>query len=319
MKARYCYLSPRTSWFALSILLTVGVFFPEGAAAQAKTERVAILKSANIKPYNQAIEAFKNNLPIKHSLIHEYNLEGEVENGPDIVQNILDSNVDLVLTVGLKATLVAKYEIREIPVIFCMVLNPKKFELEAPNLKGISLAIPFKDQLLLLQSIIPTLSRVGVLYDPEKSGHLVKKGESQAHELGIELITQGVSSQKDMPTALRQMLPRIHAIFLLPDSTVLTEDSFDFLIKETLEKRVPVMGFSSGLVRKGALVGTYINYDDVGEQAAGLANNLLNGNSLNGQRIITPRRFRKAINLNTAHFLGLSISPNVLKEFDERY
>lgn len=319
MKARYCYLSPRKAWFALSILLTVGLLFPEVAPAQAKTERVAILKSANIAPYNQTIEAFKNNLPIKQSLIHEYNLEGELENGPDIVQNILDSKIDLVLAVGLKATLVAKFEIHEIPVIFCMVLNPKKFDLEAPNLRGISLAIPFKEQLLLLQSIIPTLSRIGILYDPEKSGHLVEMGGGQAHELGIELIAQEVSSQKDLPIALRQMLPRIHAIFLLPDSTVLTEDSFDFLIKETLENHVPVMGFSSGLVRKGALVGTYINYDDVGEQAAGLAKNLLNGHSLDGKRIVAPRRIRKAINLNTAHFLGLSISPNVLKEFDQRY
>jgi putative ABC transport system substrate-binding protein len=317
--SKYCYLSPRKSWVALSILLTLGLFFPEGATAQAKTERVAILKSANIAPYNQAIEAFKSNLAIKQSLVYEYNLEGELENGLDIVQNILGSKVDLVLAVGLKATLVAKLEIPEIPVIFCMVLNPKKFDLEVPNLTGISLAIPLKDQLLLLQSIIPTLSRIGVLYDPDKSGYLVKKGEGHAHELGMELIAQEVSSQKDLSTALRQLLPRIHAIVLFPDSTVLTEDSFDFLIKETLEKHVPVMGFSSGLVKKGALVGTYINYDDVGEQAAMLAKAILNGNSLNGKRIIAPTRFRKAINLNTAHFLGISISPNVLKEFDERY
>jgi len=319
MKARYYSLSPRKSWFGLSVLLIVSLFFPEGAPAQPKTERVAILKSADIAPYNQAIEAFRNNLPIKRSLIHEYNLKGEMENGPDIVQNILDSKVDLVLAVGLKASLVAKIEIREIPVIFCMVLNPQKFELEAPNLKGISLAIPFKEQFLLLQTIIPKLSRIGILYDPEKTGHLVEKSEGDAHEFGIELIAQRVSSQKDLPQALREILPRVHAISLLPDSTVLTEDSFDFILKETLEKRVPVMGFSSGLVRKGALVGTYINYDDVGEQAAALAKNLLNGSSLNGKKIIAPTRFRKAINLNTAHFLGLSISPNVLKEFDERY
>ena len=197
MIAKYWYLSPRKSWVGLVILFTFGLFFPEGASAQAKTERVAILKSADIAPYNQAIEAFRSNLPIKHSLVHEYNLMGELENGPDIAQNIFDSKVDLVLAVGLKASLVAKIEIREIPVIFCMVLNPKKFELEAPNLKGISLAIPFKEQFFLLQKIIPTLSRIGVLYDPEKSGHLVKKSRGEAQDLGIELIAQGVSSQKD--------------------------------------------------------------------------------------------------------------------------
>ncbi len=317
--AKDCSLFLRKSWVALSILLAVSVFFPEGTTAQTKTQRVAILKSANIAPYNQAIEAFKSNLPNKQAHVYEYNLEGDLENGPHIVQTILNSNIDLVLAVGLKATLVAKLEISEIPVIFCMVLNPKKFNLEAPNLTGISLAIPFKEQVLLLQSIIPTLSRIGVLYDPDKSGHLVKEGKAQAQELGITLTGQEVSSQKDFPTALRQLLPGIHAICLFPDSTVLTEDSFDFLIKETLEKQLPVMGFSSGLVKKGALVGTYINYEDVGEQAAMLAKASFNGHSLNGKRIRAPTRFRKAINLNTAHFLGLDIPPNVLKEFDERY
>ena len=112
---------------------------------------------------------------------------------------------------------------------------------------------------------------MGVLYDTEKSGAVVAKAERQAKELGLELVTQTMSSQKELPAALRQMIPRIHALWLLPDSTVMTGDSFDFLLKETLEYQVPVVGFSSGLVRKGALVGTYINYDDVGKQAAILA------------------------------------------------
>lgn len=315
----YSFFSIRKPWLTLAILLTLGFFFPEGTSAQEKTERVAILKSADIAPYNQAIKAFKNNLNARQSLIQEYNLEGKLENGAEIARSILDSKVDLVLTVGLKAALVAKSEIRKIPVIYCMVLNPKKFELEAPNLQGISLAIPLREKLLLLQSIVPTVSRIGVLYDPEKSGHLLKDSEVQAHELGVELIAVGVSSQKELPTALREILPRVHVICLFPDSTVLTEDSFDFLIKETLKKNIPVMGFSAGLVKKGALVGTYINYVDVGEQAGELAKDLLNGQSMNGKKLITPTRFRKAINLNTAHFLGLSISPNILKEFDDRY
>ena len=319
MRAGVRYILPRELWLSLSVFLTVGWFFPEGTSALEKTERVAILKSANIAPYNQAIQAFKNNLAIKESLLHEYLLEGELGEKSDIVPKILGSRADVVLAVGLKATLMAKIEIREIPVIFCMVLNPKRYNLEAPNLKGISLAIPLRDQLLLLQTVVPTVSRVGVLYDPEKSGPLVKNGEAQVHELGIELVGQKVSSQKELPAALREILPRIHALWLFPDSTVLTEDSFEYLLKVSLEKRVPVMGFSTGLVQKGALLGTYINYDDIGEQAAGLAKKVLKGQSLNDKNLLTPTQYRKAINLNTAHFLGLSISPKVLKEFDQRF
>ena len=319
MNAGYVHLSARQSWIAVFFLFAGGVLFLISNPAWGKADQVVVLKSANITPYNQAIEAFKKNLPVRHPLIQEFDLEGDLKRGPDIARRILEAKADLILAVGLKATLVAKLEIREIPVIFCMVLDPNRFDLEASNLRGIGLGIPFTEQLLPLKTIMPKLLRIGVLYDPEKSGHLVAKAEAQVKELGLELVAQSMTSQKDLPTVLRQMMPRIHALWLLPDSTVLTEDSFDFLLKETLENHIPVVGFSSGLVRKGALVGTYINYDDVGEQAAVLAESLLNGHPENGKRIIAPRQFRKAINLNTAHYLGLSISPNTLKEFDERF
>ena len=62
MNMKYDPTSRGNFWFALIIFLTAGHFFPEAPLAQAKNERVAILKSANIAPYNQAIEAFKINL-----------------------------------------------------------------------------------------------------------------------------------------------------------------------------------------------------------------------------------------------------------------
>ena len=136
------HTSQGQSGFFLAILLAVSSLILGGDQADAKAEKVAILKSANIAAYNQAIDAFKKNMPMRQSLVHEYNLEGEMEAGADIAQDILDSNVDLVLAVGLKATLVAKLEIREIPVIFCMVLNPKKFDLDAPNMRGVGLSVP---------------------------------------------------------------------------------------------------------------------------------------------------------------------------------
>ena len=321
MKLLRVHLFLRTShslFFASLAMISLGLL---GLVTEVKAKTVAVLTSADISSYNQAIQAFGQNLPEGSNLVlKKYNLEGDLAKGHAIVQQILHSGVDLVLAVGLKAALVAKLDIHRVPVIFCMVLNPMKFDLRASNLTGIALEIPFQEQILPLRTIVPTLTRIGVLYNPNKTGRLLRSARGEAERLGLNLVAHPVTSNKEVPSALREIVPQIQALWLLPDSTVLTEDSFDFLLKVTLEHNVPVVGFSSGLVQKGALVSTYIRYDDVGKQAAELAEDLLNedrSRTLNG--MISPKPLRLAINLKTANFLGLSVSPHALNRFDKRF
>ena len=305
-------------FFASLTMITLGLL---GLVPEVKAKNIAVLTSADISSYNQAIQAFGQNLPEGSNLVlRKYNLEGDLAKGHAIVQQILQSGVDLVLAVGLKAALVAKMDIDQVPVIFCMVLNPMKFDLRGANLTGIALEIPFQEQIRPLRTIVPTLTRIGVLYNPNKTGRALKRARGEAKKLGLDLVAHAVTSPKEVPTALREIVPQVQALWLLPDSTVLTEDSFDFLLKVTLEHNVPVVGFSSGLVQKGALVSTYIRYDDVGKQAAELAQALLNegrSRTLNG--MIAPKPLRLAINLKTANFLGLSVSPHALNRFDTRF
>ena len=291
-----------------------------GRSVSAKAHTVAVLTSSDITPYNQAIQSFGKNLPNGSTLVHKENLKGNLANGPRIAQRILDSQADLLLAVGLKAALVAKMEIPDIPVIYCMVLNPMKFDLQAPHMTGIALEIPFEEQVLPLRMIMPTLNRIGVLYNPQKTEELVRKARHQAKRAGLELVVQAVTSQKDVPAALREMIPQVQALWLLPDSTVLNEDSIEFLLRATLEKNVPVVGFSSGLVKKGALVSAYISYEDIGKQAAELSTTIL-AQELSGTpgELLPPNRLRLAINLKTVNFLGLSISPDILNRFDKLF
>ena len=321
MKRLRCHSFLRTSPSLVFALLFIMLFGQLGLAPAAKAKNVAILTSADISSYNQAIQAFGQNLPEGSDyVLRKYNLEGDLEKGHAIVQQILHSGVDLVLAVGLKAALVAKTDIHRVPVIFCMVLNPMKFDLRASNLTGIALEIPFQEQILPLRTIVPNLTRIGVLYNPKKTGRLLNSAQDEAKRLGLRLVAQAVTSRKEVPSALREIVPQIQALWLLPDSTVLTEDSFDFLLKVTLEHNVPVVGFSSGLVQKGALVSTYIRYDDVGKQAAELAEDLLKaGRSRSFNGMISPKPLRLAINLKTANFLGLSVSPHALNRFDKRF
>jgi putative ABC transport system substrate-binding protein len=297
----------------LAVLWLAAIGLPNSAHAN----EIAILKSADIAPYNQAIEGFKANLP--GNVFTEYDLQGDVARGRKLARKIRASDANLVLAVGVKAALVAKLELLDIPVIFCMVLDPAKHDLSAPNMTGILLEVPIERQLATMRSALPGRKKIGLLYDPEKTAALVQEARRLAKELNIELVERQVSSEKDVPAALRALLPTIEALWLVPDSTVLNEDSIKFLLNTALDSNVPVIGFSSDLVRSGALVGLSVRYDDAGRQAGLLAKRILSGQPVPFSTVVPPEQVRLSLNLKTASFLGISVPPDLVGRADEVY
>jgi len=279
---------------------------------------IAILKAADLAAYNQAVAGFKDAMPPGTTFI-ELDMQGDVARGQKLARRIRASDATLLLAVGVKAALVARSEIVDIPVIFCMVLDPAKHDLKAPNMTGIRLEVPVERQFRAMRSVLPSLKRIGVLYDPEKTGHLVDEARLLAKSMGLDLVVKQVNTEKEVPPTLRALLSQVEALWLVPDSTVLTEDSLKFVLGTALDFNVPVIGFSSELVRSGALVGLSVNYEDVGRQAGLLAKKILSDQARPFATTFPPERLHLALNLKTARFLGIVIPQEVVKNADELY
>jgi putative ABC transport system substrate-binding protein len=301
--------------FVRCLLLAISVVFPQ-LGYSASTHDIAILKSADITAYNQAVETFKAAMP--DSKFVAYDLQGDLERGYKLAKKIRATNADLVLAVGIKAALAAKREIPDIPIVYSMVLDPQKNGLTADNMVGITLEVPVERQFREMRSVLPGLKRVGVLYDPEKTGDLVDEARRQARNVGIELIGRQLRSEKEVPAATRSLIPEIEALWLIPDSTVLTEESINFLLSAALESNRPIIGFSSELVRNGALIGLSVNYEDIGRQAAGIARKIFNG-QLKAPAVFPPEKLRLALNVKTGKFLGIAIPADVVNRADQLY
>jgi len=297
----------------LAVLCLFGISLP----AEASGTEIVILKSADISAYNQAIDSFKAALA-GSATITEYDMQGDVARGRKLARKVRASTADLVLAVGIKAALAAKLEIVDIPIIYCMVLDPEKNGLNAPNMVGIMLEVPLDRQFKEMRSVLPGLKRLGVLYDPEKTGDLVEDARRVGKAFGVELVTRQVHSDKEIPAALRGLIPQVDAFWLIPDSTVLTEESISFLLTTTLDSNIPVIGFSPELVRSGALVGLSVNYEDVGRQAALLTRKIFSA-QIKAPATFPPEKLRLALNLKTGKFLGVQIPPDVLNRADQLY
>lgn len=279
---------------------------------------IIILKSSDISAYNQAIDGFKAALP-NGVILSEYDLQGDLEKGRKLARKIRASDPALVFAVGLKAAKAAQLEIVDIPVVYSMVLDPSKYGLNTQNMTGILLEVPIERQLAMIRSLLPNLKHVGTLYDPAKTTALIDEARRLLKPNGTELIPLQINSERDVPGGLRTLLPSVDVLWLVPDSTVLNDESLRFILNTALEERVPVIGFSREFARSGALLCLSVNYGDIGRQAGQLSRKLLDGQLSLPLKPWHPERIETSLNLKTAKFLGIEIPRELEQKADELY
>lgn len=302
---------------ALWLTLVVLVGYTSGVHAAPPVE-IAILNSSDIAAYQEAIAGFKATGP-RGAIYTQYDLQGDLDLGKKLARKIRASDAALVLAVGLKAALAAKLEIIDTPIVYMMILDPLKHQLTAPNMTGTTLEVTADRQLKLIRTFLPAIHRVGVLYDPKKSAAKVKEAAQHAAAAGMTLQAYPVESEKDVPSQLRNLLADSEALWLLTDSTVLTNDSVHFLIQSAMAQHVPVIGFSPEFIRLGGLLGISVSYGEVGRETGMLAKRIMDGERVNPLRPMPIERLKITVNLKTARFLGLSLPPELNSLIDETY
>jgi len=286
--------------------------------AGAATLEIAILKSSDMKAYNDAVKGFKATAP-GGATYTEYDLRGDLERGKQVARKIRASDSSLVVAVGLKAALAAKLEIVDTPVVYMMVLDPLKHHLTAANMAGTTLEIPADRQFKMLRMFLPDLHRIGILYDPGKTASKVKDAEPQAAANDFQLRGFPVENEKEVPQQLRALLSASDALWLMPDSTVLTDESIRFILESALAKHVPVIGFSPEFTRLGALLSLSINYSEVGRETGLLAKRILDGEKVLPLKPVSVQRLGITVNLKTARYLGITFPKELNGLIDEIY
>jgi len=279
---------------------------------------IAILKSSDIAAYHEAIAGLKATGPIG-AIYTEYDAQGDLELGKKLARKLRASNTSLVVAVGLKAALAAKVEIVDVPIVYMMVLDPLKHQLTTANMTGTLLEVPVDRQLKIMRTFLPTLHQLGTLYDPAKSSSRVKDAMQQATISNFQLKGLPVESDKDLPQQLRTLLSDIEALWLIPDSTVLTNESIQFILESALARQIPVIGFSPEFTRLGALLSMSVNYGEVGRETGLLAKRVLDGELLLPLTPMPIERLKVTVNLKTAKFLGITFPKELTSLIDETY
>ena len=224
----------------------------------------------------------------------------------DVVRRIYREKPDIVLAIGIDALHEVR-RIKDIPIVYCMILNPKSILADKDNVTGVSLHIDPEKQLSVLKKTMPSLTNIGLLYDPAMTGGFVKKARLAAGKAEISLITEEVTRSKDVPEKLEGMKGKINAFWMLPDLTVVTPETVEFLLLFSIENSIPVITFSEKYLEMGALISINIDAVDIGRQAWELSRMVLSGKDIRSIQKADARKEVVTVNQRAAKKFGISI------------
>jgi putative ABC transport system substrate-binding protein len=181
------------------------------------------------------------------------------------------------------------------------------------NLTGVTNGGSEPRRLERLVELVWGIQRVYIPYNPNDPSAQAALGSVQmaADELGIELLLQPASNDSEMAAAASAIPAEAEALFLLPDSLALSQT--EALVAATLARKIPFSSPTVDQVENGALFSFGINLIDVGEQAARLADQILDGQAP-ADLPVEEAEFFLVINLTTAEAIGLTIPDEILNQ-----
>ncbi len=323
MRGRFMDVRPSPFFRVILFLLISGIFSvitPSHRSALAdtpeagRTPDIVIFVSKNIRPYVEAADGMADGFAgLPEARVRKFFLDRlTARAAADQAASIsADESVNLVAAIGPEAAAFV-WEAFPDPLpakIYAIILNPEKIIGSYAVVNGVSLNIPPTVQLGMIRQGLPSLQRIGIIYDPDINQDFFNVAADAAKQAGIGIVPVTVSSPREIPDIINQAWDRIDAIWLIPDRTVISESIAQYIIKQAVLKKIPVIGYNQFFYDSGAALSFVFDYRDLGGQAADLAVELASGEAPVDRRVPV---FQVWLNAGVMQKLGISV-PDVIK------
>jgi putative tryptophan/tyrosine transport system substrate-binding protein len=252
--------------------------------------------------------------------------DGQKSRLPGVAAELVNAKVDIIVTAGSEAAAAVKHATSSIPVVLAtggdLVAMGIVPSLARPggNVTGvISMTSELGGKRLeLLRQLIPRVSRVAILRDPNNRGSraLVSEADRAAKSLGLVLQIVAVHGQKDLAGAfLTAKRAGADAVMFAENTAYIPHRQH--VADLAITHRLPTMAPAKEYALAGVLVSYGTDYSDLFRRAAVHVDKILKGAKPGDMPIEQPTTFELVINLKTAQALGLTIPPSLLARADQ--
>ncbi|MBI4225355.1 MAG: ABC transporter substrate-binding protein [Candidatus Sungbacteria bacterium] len=326
--------------FTALLLITIGTAwwmrYRTAPASAPKIYRIGIL-SRGKGSYEVAVKGFQERLR-EFGYVEGQNVAYDIryvstpEELDKAANDFAAAGVDLINTYSTPATQAAFKATQQIqnpiPVVFASIADPiaagvvNGIQESGTNATGvISLSTELTAKRIeFLARIVPGIKRIAMPRTAEELNDVAANksaaiGVQAAKDAGIELTLFPVHTKEENASTSPKITGRkVQGMIVGGDSLIWS--SLDLYIKQAIKEKIPFSAFDTDQVKRGALIGFGPDYAVMGQQAATISHQILQGKKPGEIPIETPRKLLLSVNLDTARAIGITLDPQLIKEAD---
>lgn len=320
--------------FIIVVVVALLLGFSQLADAQqpGKAPRIGYISGTNESGSGSLLAGFRQGLRDHgytegENVFVEYRFaEGKVDRIPNLVAELVQLNVDVIVSSNFTAIGAAKKATKTIPVVMVTTQDPvaggviDSLARPGGNITGLTRLTYDTNgkRLETLKELVPTISRVGFLMTEDRSGGVdLKDHEAPARALNLQmqaLVLRG--SNPDFEEAFRAAAQGGVNALMAGRGPVLNnykKQIADLAIKN----RLPSMTEGSDFVEAGALASYAANDADSSRKAVAYVDKILKGAKPADLPVEKASKFELVVNLKTANQIGLKLPDELLTRADK--
>ncbi len=227
-------------------------------------------------------------------ILREFNAQGDISTANAIAKEVTSGDFDLIFslsTVSLQTIANANrfatpprrhvFALSSDPYAAGVGVSRENHAIHPGYMTGVGSLAPVEDIFRMVKEIHPSLSRVGLVWDPSESNSMVttKLARAACASLGMTLVEANAETSIAVPEATASLLARnVQAIWISPD--LVASRGMDLIVSKAKTAKIPVFTSLPRSTPTGALFELGANYQVIGHVAGGLVADVLDGRDL---------------------------------------
>jgi putative tryptophan/tyrosine transport system substrate-binding protein len=307
-----------------------------GAQPPGRIWRIGYLSlvSERLVQYRPWVAAFRDGLRRlgyvegENVTIEQRYAAGQVERLPALAAELVRLRADVLVAAPAGSALAAKKVTSTIPIVFMGEPDPVGTGLVAslarPGGNATGLADAHTEllpkRLELLKLLVPTLSRVGVLWNPSNASTApqLKAVQAAGPALGLTIVPVEVKgpAHDDLDRAFEAIgRDRLGGLLVVGDPILGNRRTR--IAELAIAHRLPTSGTHRGWAEGGLLMSYGTDFVELFRHGAVLVDKILKGAKPANLPVEEPTKFELVINLKAAMKLDLTIPPSLLQRADQ--
>lgn len=249
--------------------------------------------------------------------VDQQNAQNDQSACQTIAEKLVNDQNDLIFAIATPAAQAVAGATSDIPILVSAVTDPadaglvESNEVPGGNVSGTSDLTPVKEQIDLLQQLLPDAKKVGILYcSAEANSEFQANIAIEACEAaGLEYEVFTVSGSNEIQSVVESMASKVDVIYTPTDNTIAAGMATVAMVAN--EKGIPTICGEEGMVNEGGLATYGIDYYQLGYMAGEQAVDILvNGADISKMPIgyLPAEKCTLATNAETAETLGIDLS-----------